>query len=235
MYQHNLHLVIYLWNVFPPPPYNHIISLCSSIMLQTVNDWLWWDRLWLPENVSWSDLEDSGGRVYAKVTHLYATLPCALCLLLVRFAFERWERTCGNMISPSAGGCYYTTVWCSHRRDYFAQSMWGDTWKSRACGGLGWESWWGRTGSADMLSPRCHAVLLLQVCGDPAGRCLGHQGQDTSQTGGKPAPGKLLLPKGTGPITGRSKPELGQRCVYFCAADYFQHSSLYMLQARDVF
>lgn len=109
------------------PPYNHIISLCSSIMLQTVKDWLWWDRLWLPENVSWSDLEDSGDRVYAKVSHLYAALPCALCLLLVRFAFERWERTCGNMISPSAGGCYYTTVWFSHRRDYFAQSMWSNT------------------------------------------------------------------------------------------------------------
>lgn len=96
-------------------------------MLQSVNDWLWWDRLWLPENVTWSDLEDGDGRVYAKATHLYAALPCALSLLLIRFAFERWERTCGNMISPSAMGCYCTTVWFSHPRDYFAESVWSNT------------------------------------------------------------------------------------------------------------
>lgn len=60
-----------------------------SSMLQTVNDWLWWDRLWLPANLSWSDLEDTDGRVYAKGSHLYAALPCALCMLLVRYLFER--------------------------------------------------------------------------------------------------------------------------------------------------
>lgn len=61
----------------------------SSIMLQTVGEWIWWDRLWLPGNLSWSALEDKEGRVYAKVSHLYATLPCALCLLVVRYLFER--------------------------------------------------------------------------------------------------------------------------------------------------
>uniref|UniRef100_A0A8C4DKL4 Ceramide synthase 3b n=1 Tax=Dicentrarchus labrax TaxID=13489 RepID=A0A8C4DKL4_DICLA len=59
-------------------------------MLQTVSEWLWWERLWLPENVSWSDLEDSEGRVYAKASQLYAALPCALCMLLVRYLFERY-------------------------------------------------------------------------------------------------------------------------------------------------
>lgn len=58
-------------------------------MLQTVSEWLWWDHLWLPANVSWSDLEDSEGRVYAKASQLYAVLPCALCMLLVRYLFER--------------------------------------------------------------------------------------------------------------------------------------------------
>ncbi|XP_023259622.1 ceramide synthase 2-like isoform X3 [Seriola lalandi dorsalis] len=62
-------------------------------MLQTVGGWLWWERLWLPGNVSWSDLEDSEGRVYAKASQLYAALPCALCLLLVRFLFERYLAT----------------------------------------------------------------------------------------------------------------------------------------------
>lgn len=61
----------------------------SSIMLQTVGEWIWWDRLWLPGNLSWSALEDKEGRVYAKVSHLYASLPCALCLLVVRYLFER--------------------------------------------------------------------------------------------------------------------------------------------------
>lgn len=58
-------------------------------MLQTVSEWLWWERLWLPTNVSWSDLEDGEGRVYAKTSQLHAALPCALCLLLVRYLFER--------------------------------------------------------------------------------------------------------------------------------------------------
>ncbi|XP_054631173.1 ceramide synthase 2 isoform X2 [Dunckerocampus dactyliophorus] len=58
-------------------------------MLHTVTEWLWWERLWLPGNVSWADLEDGEGRVYAKASQLYAVLPYALCLLLVRFLFER--------------------------------------------------------------------------------------------------------------------------------------------------
>ncbi|XP_038573005.1 ceramide synthase 2-like [Micropterus salmoides] len=62
-------------------------------MMQTVSQWLWWDRLWLPANVSWSDLEDNEGRVYAKASQLYAALPCALCLLLVRYLFERYLAT----------------------------------------------------------------------------------------------------------------------------------------------
>ncbi|TDH09654.1 hypothetical protein EPR50_G00089360 [Perca flavescens] len=62
-------------------------------MLQTVSEWLWWERLWLPANVSWSDLEDSDGRVYAKASQLYAALPCALGLLLVRYLFERFLAT----------------------------------------------------------------------------------------------------------------------------------------------
>lgn len=59
-------------------------------MLQTVLEWIWWERLWLPMNVSWSDLEDSDGRVYAKASQLYDVLPFALCLLLLRFLFERF-------------------------------------------------------------------------------------------------------------------------------------------------
>ncbi|CAG5958068.1 unnamed protein product [Menidia menidia] len=62
-------------------------------MLQTVNDWLWWERLWLPGNLSWSDLDDREDCIYAKASHLYGALPCALCLLLVRYLFERYLAT----------------------------------------------------------------------------------------------------------------------------------------------
>ncbi|XP_047451272.1 ceramide synthase 2 [Mugil cephalus] len=58
-----------------------------------LGEWLWWDRLWLPANVSWADLEDTEGRVYAKASQLYDVLPFALCLLLVRYLFERFVAT----------------------------------------------------------------------------------------------------------------------------------------------
>ncbi|XP_061898576.1 ceramide synthase 2 [Entelurus aequoreus] len=58
-------------------------------MLHAVSEWLWWERLWLPAKVSWADLDDREGRVYAKASQLYAVLPYAVCLLLVRFLFER--------------------------------------------------------------------------------------------------------------------------------------------------
>ncbi|XP_033824651.1 ceramide synthase 2 [Periophthalmus magnuspinnatus] len=59
-------------------------------MLQTVQEWLWWERLWLPVNVSWSDLEDTENRVYAKASQLYHIFPFALGLLLLRYLFERF-------------------------------------------------------------------------------------------------------------------------------------------------
>ncbi|XP_077373190.1 ceramide synthase 2 isoform X3 [Festucalex cinctus] len=65
------------------------ICVIPHSMLHTVTEWLWWERLWLPVNVSWADLEDREGRVYAKASQLYGVLPIALFLLFVRFLFER--------------------------------------------------------------------------------------------------------------------------------------------------
>ncbi|CAL8293480.1 unnamed protein product [Boreogadus saida] len=59
-------------------------------MLAQVSEFLWWERLWLPKNVSWSDLQDGDGLVYARPSHLYLALPCAFALLLVRYLFERY-------------------------------------------------------------------------------------------------------------------------------------------------
>ncbi|KAL1007483.1 hypothetical protein UPYG_G00087390 [Umbra pygmaea] len=59
------------------------------MVIDTLYEWFWWDRIWLPVNLTWADLEDQDGRVYAKASHLYVTLPYAIVFLLVRYLFER--------------------------------------------------------------------------------------------------------------------------------------------------
>uniref|UniRef100_A0A9J7ZFU3 Ceramide synthase 3b n=1 Tax=Cyprinus carpio carpio TaxID=630221 RepID=A0A9J7ZFU3_CYPCA len=54
-----------------------------------LSEWFWWDRLWLPRPVTWADLQDSEGRVYARVSHLYIILPVAVLLLGLRAFYER--------------------------------------------------------------------------------------------------------------------------------------------------
>nr|XP_061819733.1 ceramide synthase 2 isoform X2 [Nerophis lumbriciformis] len=62
-------------------------------MLDVLYEWFWWDRIWLPGNLTWSDLEDKEGRVYAKASHLYVVVPYAFAFLFVRHIFERWVAT----------------------------------------------------------------------------------------------------------------------------------------------
>uniref|UniRef100_A0A671TJ00 Ceramide synthase 3a n=1 Tax=Sparus aurata TaxID=8175 RepID=A0A671TJ00_SPAAU len=62
-------------------------------MFDTLHEWFWWDRIWLPVNLTWADLEDRDGRVYAKASHLYVTVPYAFAFLLIRYLFERWIAT----------------------------------------------------------------------------------------------------------------------------------------------
>ncbi|XP_036622151.1 ceramide synthase 2 isoform X2 [Trichosurus vulpecula] len=62
-------------------------------MLQTLYDYFWWERLWLPVNLTWADLEDRDGRIYAKASDLYITLPLALLFLIVRYFFEIYVAT----------------------------------------------------------------------------------------------------------------------------------------------
>lgn len=57
-------------------------------MFQTLYSYFWWERLWLPANLTWADLEDRDGRVYAKASDLYITLPLAFVFLIVRHLFE---------------------------------------------------------------------------------------------------------------------------------------------------
>ncbi|KAL0167651.1 hypothetical protein M9458_035873, partial [Cirrhinus mrigala] len=53
-----------------------------------LSEWFWWDRLWLPKPVTWADLQDGEGRVYARVSHLYIILPVAVLLLGLRAVYE---------------------------------------------------------------------------------------------------------------------------------------------------
>ncbi|XP_042263843.1 ceramide synthase 2-like isoform X2 [Thunnus maccoyii] len=62
-------------------------------MFDMLYEWFWWDRIWLPVNLTWIDLEDREGRVYAKASHLYVTIPCAFAFLLIRYLFESWIAT----------------------------------------------------------------------------------------------------------------------------------------------
>ncbi|KAF3833346.1 hypothetical protein F7725_027011 [Dissostichus mawsoni] len=57
-------------------------------MLDSLYDWFWWDRVWLPVNLTWSDLEDRDGLVYARASHLYVTVPYTFAFLLIRYLFE---------------------------------------------------------------------------------------------------------------------------------------------------
>uniref|UniRef100_H3BDW4 Ceramide synthase 3 n=1 Tax=Latimeria chalumnae TaxID=7897 RepID=H3BDW4_LATCH len=58
-----------------------------------LSDWFWWEHLWLPQGVKWSDLEDGDGYIYAKVSHLYITVPNAVAFMVIRYFFERFVAT----------------------------------------------------------------------------------------------------------------------------------------------
>ncbi|XP_054858726.1 ceramide synthase 3 isoform X2 [Eublepharis macularius] len=58
-------------------------------ILKTLNNWFWWEDIWMPENCSWANFEDRDGMVFPKPHHLYATIPFAFVMLLIRFFVER--------------------------------------------------------------------------------------------------------------------------------------------------
>lgn len=62
-------------------------------MLQTISDYFWWDRLWFPGNLTWTDFEDRDGLVFAKVSHLFITVPYAVAFMVIRYVFERFIAT----------------------------------------------------------------------------------------------------------------------------------------------
>ncbi|XP_013872005.1 ceramide synthase 5 [Austrofundulus limnaeus] len=75
-------------------------------MTSFISAWIWSERFWLPENVSWADLEHPpAGVEYPKLGHvmLYA-LPLAVGLLLLRRLFERLvAKPCAHILQIQEG------------------------------------------------------------------------------------------------------------------------------------
>lgn len=52
--------------------------------------WLWSERFWLPQNVSWADLEGpADGYGYPRARHILSVFPLAAGIFFVRRLFER--------------------------------------------------------------------------------------------------------------------------------------------------
>lgn len=52
--------------------------------------WLWSESFWLPQNVSWADLEAQGhGHGYPRARHILSAFPLAAGIFSVRLLFER--------------------------------------------------------------------------------------------------------------------------------------------------
>ncbi|XP_033030816.1 ceramide synthase 2 [Lacerta agilis] len=62
-------------------------------MFQTLCNYFWWDRLWLPSNLTWADIEVSDGRVAPQSRDLYITIPLAFLFLIIRHLFEIYVAT----------------------------------------------------------------------------------------------------------------------------------------------
>ncbi|XP_067411695.1 ceramide synthase 3 [Emydura macquarii macquarii] len=66
------------------------LLLRMASILKTLNSWFWWENFWMPANCTWADFEDRDGIVFPKPYQLYATIPYAFVLLMVRFFIERY-------------------------------------------------------------------------------------------------------------------------------------------------
>lgn len=65
-------------------------------MLSRLTELIWSDWIWFPEGHGWADLEDRDGKVFPKPRDLWATIPIALCFLVIRQIFERWVMSSGD-------------------------------------------------------------------------------------------------------------------------------------------
>ncbi|KAM9737972.1 ceramide synthase 2a isoform 1-T1 [Menidia menidia] len=58
-------------------------------MLSRLSEQIWADWIWFPKGHGWNDLKDHDGKVFPKLPDLWATIPIAICFLVIRPIFER--------------------------------------------------------------------------------------------------------------------------------------------------
>ncbi|CAN9515498.1 unnamed protein product [Ophioblennius macclurei] len=74
-------------------------------MSSWILSWVWSDRFWLPENVTWADLEHPPPGVdYPRFRHIFYALPLAVGVFLLRLLFERLvAKPCAHILRIEAG------------------------------------------------------------------------------------------------------------------------------------
>ncbi|KAG7521426.1 ceramide synthase 5-like [Solea senegalensis] len=74
-------------------------------MTSSISAWFWSDRFWLPENVSWVDLEHPPpGVEYPRIGHVLYALPLSVGVFLLRLLFERLvAKPCAHILQIQAG------------------------------------------------------------------------------------------------------------------------------------
>ena len=63
-----------------------------SMNSMTLTKWFWNDDIWLPPNVTWTDLEQSEireGVAVPKFSHLWYPIPASIIVIAIRYAVER--------------------------------------------------------------------------------------------------------------------------------------------------
>lgn len=58
-------------------------------ILKDINIWFWNDYVWLPPNITWDDVSDTGTVNYAQFSDLHNGFKVALALLVVRYILEK--------------------------------------------------------------------------------------------------------------------------------------------------
>lgn len=77
-----------LWRRWPPG--GRKMATAAAGALGLLWGWLWSERFWLPQNVSWADLEGpADGYGYPRARHMLSVFPLAAGVFSVRLLFER--------------------------------------------------------------------------------------------------------------------------------------------------
>ncbi|KAL3064444.1 hypothetical protein OYC64_000665 [Pagothenia borchgrevinki] len=74
-------------------------------MTSSILDWIWSESFWLPQNVTWADLErPPPGEEYPRMRDILYALPLAVCVFLLRMLFERLvAKPCAQILQIQAG------------------------------------------------------------------------------------------------------------------------------------